>query len=247
MLAFLLSIIYNERRKEEINMELTILMPCLNEEKTIAICIKKAQRFIKENNIDGEILIADNESTDNSVKIAQSLGARVINVSVKGYGSALRIGTQEAKGIYVIMGDSDDSYNFLELMPFIEKLREGYDLVMGNRYLGKMQKGAMKFLHKYVGTPVISFIGRKKYGLKVGDFNCGLRGYKNKAIINLKCTANGMEYASEMLIKAAESNLKIAEVPIDFYKDGRDRKPHLNPIRDGIKHLKVLFKQGENK
>lgn len=145
------------------------------------------------------------------------------------------------------MGDSDDSYNFLELMPFLEKLQEGYDLVIGNRYLGKMEKGAMKFSHKYIGTPAISYIGRKKYGLKVGDFNCGLRGYKNEAIINLNCTSNGMEYASEMLIKAAQNNLKIVEVPIDFYKDGRNRKPHLHTIRDGIKHLKVLIRQGEAK
>lgn len=140
------------------------------------------------------------------------------------------------------MGDSDDSYDFLNLKDFMEKLYEGYDLVIGNRYLGKMEKGAMKLTHKYVGTPIISLLGQKMYGIKVGDFNCGLRAYDNEKIINLKCTSTGMEYATEMLIKAVENNLKIAEVPIDFYKDGRERKSHLNSISDGFRHFRVLLK-----
>lgn len=140
------------------------------------------------------------------------------------------------------MGDSDDSYNFLDLNAFMEKLYEGYDFVIGNRYLGKMEKGAMKLTHKYIGTPTISFIGRKKYAINVGDFNCGLRAYDNEKIINLKCTSTGMEYATEMLIKAVENNLKITEVPIDFYRDGREHKSHLNTIKDGIRHFKVLAK-----
>ena len=140
------------------------------------------------------------------------------------------------------MGDADDSYDFLNLNAFMEKLYEGYDLVIGNRYLGKMEKGAMKLSHKYLGTPIISLFGQKKYGIKVGDFNCGLRGYNNEKIINLNCTSTGMEYATEMLIKAVEKNLKIEEVPIDFYKDGREGKSHLNTIRDGIRHLRVLLK-----
>lgn len=143
------------------------------------------------------------------------------------------------------MGDADDSYSFLEIMPFLEKLREGYDLVIGNRYLGKMEKGAMKFTHKYFGTPIISFIGKIRYGLNLSDFNCGLRGYQNTKILYLNCKTQGMEYASEMLIKAKQYQLKIVEIPINFYKDGRQRAPHLNPIADGIRHLKILLKKKE--
>ena len=162
----------------------------------------------------------------------------------------MRKSTIYAKGDYVIMGDADNSYDFLDLMPFMVKLREGYDLVMGNRYLGNMEKGAMKITHKYIGTPLISLIGKLKYGLKVGDFNCGLRGYKNSSIINLNCSCTGMEYATEMLIRSATNNLKIAEVPINFYKDGRDGASHLNTIRDGFRHFKLLFQskiKGEHK
>ena len=143
------------------------------------------------------------------------------------------------------MGDSDDSYDFLNLNLFMDKLHEEYDLVMGNRYLGTMEKGAMKLSHKYIGTPIISFIGKKKYGIKVSDFNCGLRAYNNEKIINLKCTSTGMEYATEMLIKAVKNNLKIAEVPIDFCRDGRENKSHLHTIRDGIRHFRVLMKTNE--
>lgn len=221
-------------------MELTILMPCLNEEKTIGVCIKKVQDFLKRNSIDGEILIADNGSTDESIKIAKSLGARVINIEPKGYGNALRLGTQNAKGKFVIMGDSDDSYDFLNLENFIKELRNGYDLVVGNRYGGKIEKGAMKFTHRYIGTPIISLIARKKFKINVKDFNCGLRGYNNEKIIDLNCIAEGMEYASEMIIKAKKANLRITEIPINFYKDGRGRKPHLNTIKDGVRHLKLI-------
>ena len=230
-------------------MELTILIPCLNEEKTIGICIKKAQAFIQNNNINGEILVADGGSSDNSVNIAKNLGARVVFIPEKGYGNALRKSTIYANGTYVIMGDADNSYDFSNLMPFITKLREGYDLVMGNRYLGNMEKDAMKLTHKYIGTPIISLIGKLKYKLNVGDFNCGLRGYKNSSIINLNCSCTGMEYATEMLIRSAVNNLKIAEVPIDFYKDGRNAPSHLNTLRDGIRHLKLLLQpkiKGEN-
>ena len=162
--------------------ELTILMPCLNEEKTIEICIKKAKEFLKKNNINGEVLIADNGSTDQSPIIAEKNGARVVFVKEKGYGSALINGSKEAKGKYTIMGDCDDSYNFLELEGFIEKLREGNDFVIGNRFKGKMEKGAMKMSHQYIGTPVISLIGRILYKVNIGDFNCGLRGYDTKKV-----------------------------------------------------------------
>ena len=221
--------------------ELTILIPALNEEKTIGICIEKAQKFIKENNLNAEILIANNMSTDSTKAISEKLGARTIDVPKRGYGSALIEGTKEANGKYIIIGDADDSYNFLELSDFITKLKDGYDLVIGNRLKGKMEKGAMPFLHRYLGTPILTFLVRKKYKINIGDVNCGLRGYNKEKILALNCTCRGMEYASEMIIKAGINNLKITEVPINFYKDKRDKRPHLNPIRDGIRHLKIIL------
>ena len=221
--------------------ELTILIPALNEEKTIGICIEKANRFLKGNNIDGEILIADNGSTDNTVEIAKNLSTRIVNVKEKGYGNALINGSKEASGKYTIMGDADDSYNFLEIMPILDKLREGYDFVIGNRYKGKIEKDAMPFSHKYIGTPIISCLGRMKYKINVGDFNCGLRGYDTKILNDLNCKCGGMEYATEMIIKAKKANLKMTEIPINFYKDGRERKPHLKTFQDGFRHLRILL------
>ena len=223
-------------------LELTILIPCLNEEKTIGMCVNKAKIFLKENNIKGEILVIDNGSTDKSGNIAKSLGARVEYVKQRGYGIALINGNKLARGRYTIMADADDSYNLLEIKPIYEKLKEGYDLVIGNRYKGKMEKGAMKLTHKYIGTPLISFLGRKKYKVNIGDFNCGLRGYDTENMLKANCISIGMEYATEMIIKAKKSNLKIAEIPINFYKDKRDHKSHLNTFKDGIKHLKILIK-----
>lgn len=222
-------------------MELTILMPCLNESKTIQICINKAQTFLESNHIDGEILIADNGSTDGSQDIAINSGARVINVKEKGYGSALISGCNAAKGKYVIMGDSDDSYDFLNLMPFLEKLREGYDLVMGNRFKGGIEKGAMPPLHKYLGNPVLSFIGRLLYHTNIKDFHCGLRGYNRDSILKLNLHTLGMEYASEMVVQATLHNLKIIEVPTTLKKDGRDHPPHLRSWSDGWRHLTFLL------
>ena len=163
--------------------ELTILIPALNEEKTIGICIEKAIKFFQYNNINGEIIVADNGSIDRTKEIAKDLGAKTVNVQEKGYGSALINGSKEANGKYTIMGDADDSYNFLEIMPILEKLRDGYDFVMGNRYKGKIEKGTMKFSHKYIGTPVITFLGKIKYKVNIGDFNCGLRGYVTKKLM----------------------------------------------------------------
>lgn len=223
------------------NLELTILMPCLNEAKTLEICIKKAKQFLGENGINGEVLVADNGSEDDSVKIALENGARVVNVAKKGYGSALINGSKNAMGKFTIMGDSDDSYNFLELKPIWDKLQEENDLVIGNRYGGNLEKGSMKFMHRFVGTPVISFLARSKYKVSVSDFNCGLRGYVTEKINNLGCVADGMDYASEMIIKAKKADLKIAEVPINFYKDGRNGPSHLNPITDGLRHLKRIL------
>ena len=222
-------------------MELTILMPCLNEEETIAICIRKALRFLSENRIDGEVLISDNGSTDRSREIAVSEGARVVVTEERGYGSALINGTREAYGRYVIMGDADDSYDFLHLMPFLEKLREGYDLVMGDRFAGGIEDGAMPFSHRYIGNPVLSFLGRLFLHSKVHDFHCGLRGYNRESILNLKLQTTGMEYASEMVVLAELNHLRIAEVPAALKKDGRSGSPHLRSIRDGWRHLKFLL------
>lgn len=228
-----------ENNKEEL--ELTILMPCLNEEKTIETCIKKAQESLRKNEINGEVLIADNGSTDNSKLIALKCGARVIDVKLKGYGSSLIDGIKASKGKFIIMGDSDDSYDFSNITPFVQKLREGYDLVMGNRYKGGIEKGAMPWSHKYIGTPVISFLGRLFYKSKIKDFNCGIRGFKKKSILGLNLKTTGMEYASEMIIRASLNNLKITEVPTTLKKDGRNRPPHLKSFTDGWKHLKVLL------
>lgn len=223
--------------------ELTILIPALNEEKTIEIVIKKAQKWLNDRNIDGEILIANNGSTDNTKEIALKNGARVIDVEQKGYGSALISGIENSKGKYIIFGDADDSYNFLEIGGMYDKLKDGNDIVIGNRYAGKMEKGSMKFSHKFIGTPILSFLIRKKFKLNLNDINCGLRGIKKDAIIKLNCKSSGMEFASEMLIKAAKAKLKIEEIPINFYKDKRNSKPHLKTLQDGVRHLKIILKE----
>ncbi len=227
-------------------MELTILMPCLNEAETLEICIKKAQTFLTENNVDGEILIADNGSTDGSQEIAARMGARVINVKNKGYGAALIGGCNAAEGQYVIMGDADDSYDFLHLMPFLEKLREGYDLVMGNRFRGGIEKGAMPPLHRYIGNPVLSFIGRVFYPSKIKDFHCGLRGYNRDRMRALDLRTTGMEYASEMVVQCTLNHYSMIEVPTTLKKDGRSRAPHLRSFRDGWRHLKFLLMHSPN-
>lgn len=223
------------------NYELTILMPCLNEAETLAECIRKAKYFLNEHNVQGEVLIADNGSTDGSQQIATSQGARVLSVPTKGYGAALKQGMLAAKGRYVIMGDADDSYNFLHLQPLLTKLREGYELVMGNRFKGGITAGAMPLLNRYLGNPVLSFIGRILFNRNVGDFHCGLRGFLRQRMVDLALKGDGMEFASEMVIKASLSNLKITEVPIQLYPDGRSREPHLRPWRDGWRHLRLLL------
>jgi len=227
-------------------LELTILMPCLNEAETLETCIRKAQTFLEKNNIAGEVLIADNGSTDGSQAIAIKNGARVVNITQKGYGSALIGGNEAALGKYVIMGDADDSYDFLDLMPFVEKLREGYQLVMGNRFRGGIKKGAMPPLHRYLGNPVLSFIGRIFYPSKIKDFHCGLRGYDRIAIQNLHLRTTGMEYASEMVVQSTLNHLKMIEVPTTLSPDGRTRAPHLRSFRDGWRHLKFLLMYSPN-
>lgn len=222
-------------------MEVTILMPCLNEEETLRACIIKAMHAVETNNLEAEILIADNGSTDSSLDIAHSLGVTVIHVTEKGYGNTLRAGIEHAKGKYIIMGDSDDSYDFGAIQPFVQKLREGNDLVMGNRFRGGIEHGAMPFLHRYLGNPVLSFIGRLFFKIPAGDFHCGLRGFDRKAILNIGLCTTGMEFASEMIVKASLNHLKISEVPTKLYPDGRSRPPHLRTWRDGWRHLRFLL------
>ncbi len=221
--------------------ELTVLMPCLNEAETLAICIKKAQGYMARRGITGEVLIADNGSTDGSRAIAEGLGARVVAVAEKGYGSALLGGIEAAKGRYVIQGDADDSYDFSDLDNFVEKLREGYTLVMGNRFKGGIKPGAMPPLHRYLGNPVLTGFGRLFFKSPVGDFHCGLRGFDRQAVQSLGLTSSGMEFASEMVVKATLQGLKIAEVPTTLSPDGRSRAPHLRSWRDGWRHLRFLL------
>lgn len=223
------------------NVELSIVMPCLNEAETLATCINKAKSFLREQQIFGEVLIADNGSTDGSQKIAENLGARVVDIPEKGYGSALKGGINAAQGKYVIMGDSDDSYDFYNLTPFVEQLRAGHDLVMGNRFQGGIEKGAMPFLHRYLGNPVLSFIGRLFFNIPVGDFHCGLRGFSKEAYKKMELNTSGMEFASEMVVKASLKEMDIAEVPTTLSPDGRTRPPHLNTWRDGWRHLRFLM------
>ena len=226
--------------------ELTILMPCLNEAETLEKCISKALLFLKSNSINGEVLIADNGSTDGSQDIATRLGARVVAISQKGYGAALIGGINSAKGTYTIMGDSDDSYDFTGLLPFVMALRDGADLVIGNRFAGGIDKGAMPFLHRYLGNPVLSFIGRLFFNIPVGDFHCGLRGFNTEVMRNLNLKTSGMEFASEMIVRAALEKVTIREVPTTLVKDGRSRPPHLHTWRDGWRHLKFLLMHSPN-
>jgi glycosyltransferase involved in cell wall biosynthesis len=217
------------------------LEACLNEAETLARCIAKARDFLERTGIDGEILIADNGSTNGSQAIATANGARVISIGKRGYGSALLGGIRSARGRFVIMGDSDDSYDFNALDPFVAKLREGFDLVMGNRFRGGIKPGAMPALHRYLGNPVLTMIGRLFFGSACGDFHCGLRGFRREAILHLDLQAPGMEFASEMVVKATVSKLKIAEVPTILSPDGRSRPPHLRSWRDGWRHLRFLL------
>jgi len=221
--------------------ELTILMPCLNEAETLAICIAKALGYLERSGVHGEVLIADNGSTDGSQEIATTAGARVVPVSEKGYGSALLGGIRAARGRFVIMGDSDDSYDFSRLDNFVAGLREGNALVMGNRFKGGIAPGAMPPLHRYLGNPVLTTIGRLFFHSPCGDFHCGLRGFDRDAVLDLDLQAPGMEFASEMVVKATIRGLRITEVPTTLSPDGRSRPPHLRSWRDGWRHLRFLL------
>src|SRR5215510_15103668 len=226
---------------EESRVELSIVMPCLNEAETLKTCIMKAQQALREHRITGEIIVADNGSHDGSQAIAASLGVHIVHVQAKGYGNALMGGIAAARGKYIIMGDADDSYDFTSLGPFITKLRERYDLVMGNRFKGGITPGAMPVLHKYLGNPVLTGIGRLLFGSPCSDFHCGLRGFNKAAIMRLGLRTTGMEFASEMVVKATLYGLRIAEVPTTLSPDGRSRPPHLRSWRDGWRHLRFLL------
>jgi glycosyltransferase involved in cell wall biosynthesis len=228
-------------RNQDGNYELSIVMPCLNESETLATCIDKARGFIEKHHIAGEVVIADNGSTDGSQTIAAAHGARVVPVPIRGYGAAVMGGIQAARGRYVIMADADDSYDLVNLMPFVEKLRAGCELVMGNRFQGGIAAKAMPALHRYLGNPVLTGIGRLFFRSPIGDFHCGIRGFNKEAILNLGLTTTGMEFASEMVVKATLNKLHMAEVPTTLSPDGRSRPPHLRSWRDGWRHLRFLL------
>jgi hypothetical protein len=226
---------------EESACELTILMPCLNEAETIQVCVQKATGFLRRRGISGEVLIADNGSSDGSQALATQSGARVVQIPRRGYGSAILGGIQSARGKFVIMGDADDSYDFTALDPFVERLRAGYELVMGNRFLGGIEPNAMPPLHRYLGNPVLTWIGRTLFRSTSGDFHCGLRGFRRDSILSLALTSSGMEFASEMVVKATLRDLRMTEVPTTLAPDGRSRPPHLRSWRDGWRHLRFLL------
>lgn len=221
--------------------ELSIVLPCLNEELTVGTCVAQAQSFLAESGINGEVIVADNGSTDRSAEIAKGHGARVAHISNKGYGSALKGGFEVARGKFIIMADADESYDLVNLMPFVEKLRDGYDLVMGNRFKGGIKKGAMPWHHKYIGNPILSLTGQVFFRTPAKDFHCGLRGFSKDAIEKMDLQTSGMEFASEIVVKASILGMKVTEVPTTLSLDGRDRRPHLRSFRDGWRHLRFLL------
>ena len=223
------------------DIELSVVMPCLNERATVGACVKKALDAMERHGIRGEVIVADNGSTDGSREIAAKFGARVVPIETRGYGSALRGGTTAARGRFVLMGDADDSYDFSQLDLFVGKLREGNDLVMGNRFQGAILPGAMPPLHRYLGNPVLTGIGRLFFKSPVGDFHCGLRAFRKDAIERLDLRTMGMEFASEMVVKATAFGLRIAEIPTTLSPDGRDRASHLRTWSDGWRHLRFLL------
>jgi glycosyltransferase involved in cell wall biosynthesis len=226
---------------ERVAPELSVVMPCLNEARTLAICIRKAQASFERLGIAGEVVVADNGSTDGSREIAEELGARVVPVERRGYGAALTGGIAAAHGRWVIMGDADDSYDFAELEPFVQRLREGYDLVAGNRFKGGIREGAMPWLHRRLGNPLLSFVGRRLYGTPCGDIYCGLRGFDREKIAALDIRSSGMEFAIEMIVKASMMGLKVTEVPTTLSPDAEGREPHLNTWRDGWRSIRLLL------
>ncbi|MDQ3573340.1 MAG: glycosyltransferase [Actinomycetota bacterium] len=222
-------------------MELSVVMPCLNEAETVGTCVMKARSFLDRNGVSGEVVVADNGSNDGSQELATASGARVVMADAPGYGNALMAGIHAARSRYVIMGDADDSYDFTALQPFLDELRGGADLVMGNRFRGGIAPGAMPALHRYVGNPLLSTLGRMFFRSPVHDFHCGLRGFRREAVLGLSLQSTGMEFASEMVVKATLAGLNIVEVPTTLSTDGRSRSPHLRSWSDGWRHLRFLL------
>jgi hypothetical protein len=222
-------------------LEVSIVLPCLNEAETLADCIRQARAAIDEHQLVAEIIVADNGSTDGSQAIARRLDATLVTVEAKGYGSALRGGIAVARGQYIVMADADASYDFRSIYPFVEKLRAGYDLVMGNRFQGGIQPHAMPWTHRWIGNPILSRIGRVFFGGSVGDFHCGLRAFRRVAYEQMDLHTTGMEFASEMVIRASLNGLRVTELPTVLYRDGRSHRPHLRPWRDGWRHLRFML------
>lgn len=220
--------------------ELTILMPCLNEEKSLAFCVKEARDYLEKSGVTGEILVADNGSTDGSRGIAEKLGARVVEVWERGYGRALAGGIGASRGKYVVIGDCDGSYDFSAVGDFLGKLREGYGLVVGNRYLGRIESGAMPFWHRYLGVPVLSFLGRRCYGVRIGDFHCGIRGFDRRKALSLGLKCQGMEFSTEIIGKFARAGESVCEIPAVLRRDRRAGPSHLRTLSDGWRHLRLM-------
>ena len=231
---------------EPYSMKLSIVMPCLNEAQTLPACIQRAKGLLEKYRIDGEVLVSDNGSTDGSQALAEQLGARVVHCPIRGYGAALQYGIASARGEFIIMGDSDDSYHFDEAYPILQKLEEGYDVCMGTRLKGRIMPGAMPILNRRLGNPLLTFIGRLFFKIDTSDFHCGLRGFRRDKVLGIGLVTTGMEWASEMVIKSRLMELKMTEVPITLYKDGRDRPPHLQRWRDGWRHLRFMLLHAPN-
>ena len=236
-----ISIYTNTRPEGNLSPELSIVMPCLNEAQTVGVCLEKAQQFLDLHHVEGELIVADNGSTDGSQATASACGTQVVTVPERGYGAALARGIASARGRYIIMGDSDDSYDFRALQPFVERLRAGFSLVVGNRFQGGIQPGAMPFLHQYFGNPFLTGLGRLLFGSPCRDFYCGLRGFTRAAFETMQLKSQGMEFALEMIVKATHLGLPITEVPTRLVPDGRNRPPHLRTWQDGWRSLTFLL------
>ncbi|MGA7785836.1 MAG: glycosyltransferase family 2 protein, partial [Candidatus Acidiferrales bacterium] len=226
--------------------EISVVIPCLNEANSLAICIEKAFAAFAENGLEGEVVVADNGSTDGSVEIAESCGARVVRVANRGYGAALRAGISDAKGRFIVMGDADDSYDFSVVSQFVQKWREGYSVVMGNRFKGGIRPGAMPWHHKYIGNPGLTALLNIFFGTGIGDSHCGMRGFSREVFDRLDLRSTGMEFASEFIIKAGQLGVPIAEIPVTLWPDKRGRPPHLRSFRDGWRHLRFMLLYAPN-
>lgn len=226
--------------------DVSVVIPCLNEANSIGICVEKALGAFCAAGLRGEVVVADNGSTDGSIEIAEKLGARVVRVPERGYGSALRAGIAAARGAFIVMGDADDSYDFSEVPRFVEKWKQGSDVVMGNRFRGEIKRGAMPWHHKYIGNPALSSMLNLFFRTGIGDSHCGMRGFTRAVYNRMELRSTGMEFASEFVIKAAQLGAKISEIPITLWPDKRGRPPHLRSFRDGWRHLRFMLLYAPN-